>query len=732
MKEPKVIKDYHKADPFYQREAEKYENPVPSREFIMQYLEAKGRPVTREHLLNAFNLESEEQREALRRRLIAMERDGQILSNRRGSYGLVDKLELIKGRVVGHKDGFGFLVPDDGSQDIFLTPQQMRNVFPRDRVLVRVAHVDRRGRREGIIVEVLERNTQRIVGRYFVSDGVAFVTPSNKDVTQDIIIPPGQEMQAKHGQMVVAEVVAQPSLRRQPLGKVIEILGEQTAPGMEIEIAMRAYGIPYDWPELVLEEAKTIEAILSSKDYHGREDIRHLPLVTIDGEDAKDFDDAVFCEARSQGGWRLFVAIADVGHYVKHNTEIDKEAQKRGNSVYFPGRVVPMLPEKLSNELCSLQPQVDRLCMVCEMTISAQGKMTRYRFYDAVMKSHARLTYTEVAAILQGEKTQHTHLVPHLKQLHRLYQLLRKQRWARGAIEFDTLETRIVFDKNGKISHVVPVVRNDAHRIIEECMLSANVAAAKLLLQHRLPALYRVHEGPDPEKLDNLRDFLRGFGLRLSGGDAPEPLDYKKLLDRIDGRPDQQLIQTVLLRSLSQAVYTPINRGHFGLAYEAYAHFTSPIRRYPDLVVHRAIRHVTSKKAKVKHKYAYDKTVMMNLGDHCSMTERRADEATRDAVGRLKCEYMLDKVGHEFDGIISGVTAFGIFVELKNIMVEGLVHITALKNDYYHFDAIKHQLKGRRSGAIYRLGDPISIRVVRVNLDEREIDFEPAKISSKE
>lgn len=725
-------KEFKLKDPFQAREAQKYPNPIPSRELIIQYLEQKGRPATRENLIRALALESDDQKEALRRRLIAMERDGQIISNRRGSYALVDKLELIRGHVEGHKDGFGFVIPDDGGEDVFLTPRQMRMVFPGDRVLVRIANIDRRGRREGFIAQILQRNTQQIVGRYFVDGGMAFVTPSNKDIAQDILIPPSHEGAAKPGQVVMAEVIAQPNSRRQAMGRIIEVLGEHMAPGLEIDVALRAYGLPHQWPQEVLDEIANIHEEVSEQDKKGRKDLRNLPLVTIDGEDAKDFDDAVYAERREQGGWKLYVAIADVSHYVKSETALDTEALKRGNSVYFPTRVVPMLPEVLSNNLCSLKSAVDRLSLVCEMIISPEGKILRSNFYEAVIQSRARLTYNEVAAALKSKTTTITaDLLPHLQELNRLYHTLRKQREVRGALEFTSVETRIIFGQGQKIQQIVPTERNDAHRIIEECMLLANVAAAKFLQQHKMATLFRVHEGPDPERLENLRDFLKSMGLKLGGGDEPTPMDYAKLLQRIQGRPDEHLIQTVTLRSLSQAIYTPLNDGHFGLAYDSYAHFTSPIRRFPDLLVHRAIRHILQ--GKTKENFAYDTVAMHRMGEHCSMTERRADEATRDAVSWLKCEYMQDKVGEIFEGIISGVTGFGVFVELKNIFVEGLVHITSLKNDYYHFDPVKHRLKGKRTGATYRLGDTIRVLVARVNVDDKEIDFELAdtKKSSK-
>ena len=717
--------DYKKLDPFYSREQEKYPNPVPSREFILQTLDQLGQLVTAEKFMELFGLTQEEVQETFKFRLKAMERDGQLIRNRRGKYAPVAQLELIRGRVIGHKDGFGFLSPDDGSDDLFLSPYQMRSLFPNDIVLARISPTATRGKREAIVVEVLDRKTQQIIGRYFKEGNIAFVQPDHKQITQDIVIPPGEEHQAKQGQYVLTEIVTQPTARRQATGRVVEILGDHLTPGLEIEVAIRSHGLSHEWPEEVSTEiARWPEEKVSESSKAGRKDIRNLPLVTIDGEDAKDFDDAVYCEPKAKGGWRLIVAIADVSHYVFPNTALDKEAIKRGNSVYFPGRVIPMLPEILSNGLCSLKPQVDRLCLVCEAHISADGELTRSQFYEAVMFSHARLTYTEVSAMLEGKKKSNSALLPQLKALQSLYKKLHAQRKKRGALDFDTVETRIIFGKNRKIKEIIPVVRNEAHKIIEECMLVANVATARFLEKRKLPILYRVHEGPNPDKMINLQDFLKSVGLRLGGGDKPSPADYSKLLARIENRPDAHLIQTVLLRSLMQAVYSPDNGGHFGLAYETYTHFTSPIRRYPDLLVHRAIRHLLQ--GGTKKTFQYDHANMQQLGEHCSMTERRADEATRDAVDWLKCHYMQDKLGHEFDGIISGVTGFGVFVELSGIYIEGLLHISALKNDYYHFEPAKHTLKGKRSGVTYQLGDRIHVLVARVDLDQREIDLELA------
>ena len=711
-------------DPHRAREAKKYQNPIPSREYIMQQLADFGAPMRRDELGEQLKLSSEEDIEALRRRLNAMERDGQLLRNRRGALCLVNKKDLIAGRVIGHADGFGFLKPDEGGEDLFLTPRHMRMLLHGDRAVVRVVGVDQRGRKEGAVVEVLERANHQVVGRLYLETGVGFVVPDNKRINQDIVIPAQDLNDAGHGQMVVAEIIEQPTKRTQPVGRVSEVLGEHMAPGMETDVAIRAHELPVDWPEDVEAEITGLGNEVEEAAKAGRVDLRSLPLVTIDGADARDFDDAVYCELRPKG-WRLLVCIADVSSYVHSGSALDREARLRGNSVYFPDRVIPMLPEILSNGLCSINPQVDRLCMACELHISKEGKITRSRFFEAVMRSQARLTYDQVSAMLlnedQGLTRKYKKLLPHLKQLHALYQVLHGSRSERGAIDFDTTETQILFNEEAKVERIVPLQRNDAHRLIEECMLAANVAAARLLLRKKLPALYRIHEGPQQEKLIDLRTFLGELGLSLPGGSKPKAKDYADLLDSVQGRPDTHLIQTVLLRSMSQAVYSSENSGHFGLAFPAYTHFTSPIRRYPDLIVHRALKHLIAKGT--AEDFEYSQPELQGVGEHCSATERKADEATRDATAWLKCEYMMDKIGDVFDGIISGVTSFGLFVELAEIYVEGLVHITALDNDYYHFDPVGHRLNGERSGRVYRLGDPIKIRVAAVNLDDRKIDF---------
>ncbi len=710
-------------DPFAQREAEKYTNPIPSREYILDHLKKIGCLIKRDELCQALGLHDPEAVEALRRRLRAMERDGQIVLTRREGYGLPKKMNLVRGRIIGHRDGFGFLVPDDGSDDLFLSTRQMQLVFHGDRVLVRVVGMDRRNRREGIIAEVLERNTPSLVGRLFTEKGVSFVVPANTRITQSILVSPEDQAGARPGQLVVVEITSYPSFHKQAIGHITEILGDHMAPGLEIEVAIRNYNIPHVWPDAVQKEIYSLEkAVLDTADTT-RVDLTELPFVTIDGQDARDFDDAVYCE-RNKKQWRLLVAIADVSHYVALNSALDQEAQNRGNSVYFPNHVVPMLPEILSNELCSLKPEVARHCLVCEMHLSAKGELKKFTFYPATIYSHARLVYEKVSQWLETEKypAAYAAIFPHLQNLHQLYEVLRENREKRGAIDFETTETRVIFDKARKIEKIVPTERTVAHRIIEECMLLANVSAAQFLIKAKIPSLFRIHAAPTTEKLTDLRAFLAELGLRLPGRKIPKPKDYALFLKSITTRADISLIQTVLLRSLSQAVYSPENIGHFGLAFDAYTHFTSPIRRYPDLIVHRAIRHILAKQK--PKKFSYDAVTMARLGEHCSTTERRADEATREVLDWLKCEFMRERIGEHFSGIITNVTGFGLFVELKDIYVEGLVHVTALQNDYYQFDPKKHCLIGERTGKVYRLGDPIKVCIGRVDLDQRKIDFE--------
>jgi ribonuclease R len=716
-------------DPFYEREKEKYKDsmPIPSRELIMQLLDDFNRPMSRHQLFDKLGIELESEQNTLGFRLKAMLRDGQIMQDRRNRFCLLKRINLQRGTIQAHPDGYGFFIPDVGGADMVISATEMRSVMHGDTVLAYQASTDRRGRPEGRIHEVIEHANASVVGRFFIEHGVGFVIPDSKRLTQDISIPPEDINDAKNGQMVLVELIAFPSKRNQAIGRIIHILGEHMAPGMEIEVAIHAHSIPITWPEDVLMAVAKIPQQVTPQDCQQRTCLRHLPFVTIDGDDAKDFDDAVYCYQKSKGGFQLYVAVADVSHYVAIDSPLDKEAARRGNSVYFPGKVVPMLPEALSNGICSLNPCVDRLCMVAEMAISAEGKITRSRFYRAVFHSKARLTYTQVGHWLAQGTTDETHkaLWPMLQCLHRLYHVLSTARKVRGAMDFDTTETRIEFDENRKIQQILPIVRNDAHRLIEECMLAANVAVARFLKRADIPTLYRVHATPDEDKIVALRQFLGELGLQLGGGKKPTPKDFQKTINSIGDKPEKHLIEMVMLRSLKQAQYIEENDGHFGLAYPVYTHFTSPIRRYPDLLVHRAIGYLIDNSC--SKGFSYENEDINRFGKHCSTTERRADEATREVVAWLKCEYMQNKLGQVFSGTISAVTSFGVFVELSDIYVEGLVHVTSLRNDYYTFDAVKHRLVGERGGHIYRLGDTIWVLVARVDLDERKIDFELAE-----
>jgi len=709
-------------DPDAKSEAKRYDNPVASRALLLKTIQKKGM-MTEKSVYQVLHVTSDQQ-EGVRRRLNAMVRDGQLVRNRRGGFLPVDEKHFIKGRVIAHAEGYGFLVPDEGGDDLFLCAKEMRAVLHGDHAVATVVGVDRRGRSEGSIISVIERANSTLIGRLFDDDGVAYVVPDNKRITQNILIPEGTFDQTSADQIVKVEITSQPTKRKQMVGKVIGVIGEHMAPGMEIEIAIHNHAIPYEFSDDAMAQAERFGDEVNEKDKPSRVDLRDLYLVTIDGADARDFDDAVHCEPRDNG-WKLLVAIADVAHYVDIGSPLDIDAYERATSVYFPGRVVPMLPEALSNGLCSINPDVDRLCMVCEMFVNKQGEIESYDFQEAVMRSHARLTYTQVADALEGEGTGEiaADVYPHIVNLNEMYKALDSARRQRGTIEFDTTETVIHFTDDKRIDSIKPSVRNDAHKIIEECMISANVCAAKYIAKSKNPCLYRVHEDPTDEKIDDLRGFLSDLDLRL--GESSRKIvssDYAKLSGEIKQRDDYHMIQTLMLRSMKQAIYIAENSGHFGLALTHYAHFTSPIRRYPDLLVHRALKHIVRKGKKADYMYTQER--MANMGEHCSTNERRANEATRDAEFALKCEYMLDKVGQDYDAHVTGVVGFGLFVELDEHFVEGLIHITNLPKDYYVFDPKTHLLVGENRGIQFGLNDKIRIRVARVDMDERKIDFE--------
>ncbi len=701
---------------------------VPARMQILEFLRVTNQPCSLEKICSHFGLQQPEGIRALSGRLERMKKNGYVLVDRKTRYGLPEKMDIVAGRVIGHARGFGFVIPDMGGEDLYLHHNQMRKVLHGDRVLAKTRAIDSRGRKEGVVVEVLVDKHREIVGHFHVESAIGFVEPDDVRFARDISIPKNKFNGAKSGDIVVVRISKHPVEHQHAVGEVIDVLGQDLAPGMETEIALRKHDIPHRWPVEVEQQLKSMGDLLHNvRPHKNRIDIRELPLVTIDGVDARDFDDAVYCE-KAGSGWRLIVAIADVSHYVRPDSALDREAYNRGNSVYFPNRVVPMLPESLSNGICSLKPDEDRYCMVCDMQVNKPGEVKDFRFYPGLMRSKARLTYELVNAIVsekdKNQRDSWRSIAGHLDHLYELSLCFRQRREIRGAVEFEFPEPYIQFDDQKRIRRISARQRNEAHRLIEECMLAANVCAAEFLRTHKgYDAIYRNHAGPDADALVDLRKFLSGLGLNLGGGNNPQARDYSKLVASVSSRTDiAGVVQSVLLRSLNQAVYSAEQLGHFALAYPVYSHFTSPIRRYCDLVVHRQVRQILD--GGESREFAPSGIGTGQIGEHCSFTERRAEDAVRDVIAWLKAEFMQQKVGEEFNGLISGVREFGIFVQLSEIFVEGLVHVTALGNDYYHFDPARFQLQGERSNQRFRLGDKVRVRVVRVDMDEAKIDFE--------
>jgi len=717
---------WRQADARQAAESERYARPIPSRSFLLEVLVKAGTPLTAEGFAALLKLRDKGLRAALESRLSAMVRDGELLRNRRSEYLLLERVSVVTGQVTGHRDGFGFLVPDDGSDDLFLPPGQMRTVMHGDRVAARVVGIDARNRKEGAIVEVLERRTHQVAGRFHLERDVGFVEPDNRRISQRIVIPARDRNGATHGALVVAELVQVPSRHAEAIGRITRILPELGIADTAIELAIASHQLPHEFSAAVLREARRFGKQLDGATMGERVDLRLVPLITIDGDDARDFDDAVFAEP-TRGGWRLLVAIADVSHYVRPGTALDTEARLRATSVYFPHRVIPMLPEELSNQLCSLMPDVDRACMVAEMSVTREGKVTRAKFYAAVMRSHARLTYTKAAEALVDRRPDvraslSAQALTSLEALYDVYRALRRHREVRGALDFESAEVKVVVGADGRVAELKSYPRNDAHRLIEECMIAANVEAAGFLKKHKMPALYRVHAQPDEDRILELKRFLATRGLLLETDGEMDPQKLSRLLKQVHGRPDAAMLEGMIIRSLAQAVYQPENIGHFGLALSEYAHFTSPIRRYPDLLVHRAIRHALSGGA--VEDFEHPTREMVVFGQECSSRERRADEATRGVVTYLKCEFMKERVGETFAGVVTGVTDFGLFVQLEGLQVDGLIHVATLGQDYYRYEEDRRTLVGERSGQRFTLGDKLTVRVTRVDPSDRKIDLE--------
>ncbi len=715
-------------DPMAAREAARYENPIASREAIANLLQDSPGPLTAEEVGEALDLMAEDRFDALSRRLAAMVRDGQLLRNRRGGYAVAQKLDLVAGTVIANPDGFGFLKCDDGGEDLFLPPGELRKALHGDRVLASISGVDRRGRREGAIVEVLEHRLTRLTGRYSERARIGMVVPDDRRVLTEVLIPPEDNNGAREGQLVVVEITQPPEKGRPPVGRILLVLGDRLTPSLVVQAAIHGHDLPHEFPREALAEAAEVPLEVPAAEARRRVDLRKLPLVTIDGEDAKDFDDAVWCEPNAEG-FRLIVAIADVSHYVRPGTALDEEAVKRATSVYFPGFVVPMLPETLSNGICSLMPNVERLCFACDMQVDFDGNVVRSKFNEAIMRSHARLTYTQVwKAVGEGDTdagkeaiAQVGSLMPQLQRLHQLYKVLAKARSRRGAIEFESTEVRFVLDSDGEVMQAGMLERNDAHKLIEECMIAANVEAGRFVTAKQVPAPFRVHPRPPEAKYGDLLEYLSEFGLSLPPWSKVQPRDFTQLLRKIRVRPDAALLETVLLRSQSMAVYQTENLGHFGLALDAYSHFTSPIRRYPDLLLHRSIKHLLEHGS--PDGFRYSAKEMSSLSVHCSERERRADEVEREVDERYRSAWMEKHVGDEFDGVVSGVTNFGLFVELAGSKVNGLVHVTQLPHDYFHFDPLRRSLSGERTGLRFRLGDPVRVLVLKASVEDKRIDF---------
>ena len=731
-----ITTDAMKKDPNFQREASIYVKPVASRELLLQLISEHSKPVSLEQLTQELGLTDPDQIEGLRRRIVAMVRDGQIKADSNNVFQLMARSSLKSGRISATKDGTGYCIFDDVSEPLLIRAQQMRQVFDGDQVLVN-ERIQAGYEPDGVIVEVTERNTLSIVGNFYRTPSTSYVVPLNKRNQHISIHISGDTSDIAEGALVEVKIDQQPAITAMSQGQIHKVF-DRTQAGQEIEIALLNHRLRHEWTEKLLQEAEKVPSAITDQQIKTRFDLREQAFVTIDGEDSKDFDDAVFCK-KEKSGFRLWVAIADVSEYVQPGQALDLEAQLRGNSVYFPREVLPMLPERLSNGICSLNPNQDRLALVCEMRVTAKGNVTDFFFFEAVFRSHARLTYGQVASVLENkEKSQLTKEVSaNLVALEKVYQAFLHSRNKRGALTIELPELRFIFE-NDRVKSLTHTTRNIAHKIIEEAMLAANVCAAKLLAEQKIPTLYRKHDDPDTARVTEFQQFLKLLGLRLAGNGEPRPKHFLNLIEQLDKIVNADIILMQILRTMSKAEYTPDQLPHFGLAYESYTHFTSPIRRYPDLLVHRAIRSLIHSRKKTtgvkrvkgsgiwknKESYPYDKQQLATIGRHCTDTEKRAEDASRDVQQYLRCTYLQKFVGDSFQGIVKTVTKFGLFVEMEKTYSEGLLHISQLRGDYYIFDKNSMSLRGEHSGVTYSTGTKVGVRLVKVDIEQGMIDLE--------
>jgi len=728
-------------DPYQKREASKYKNPIPSREYISLLLRKSQDLISQKNLEKKFDIKTQEEKKALRRRLRAMERDGQVIYTRNRCYIAPESLKVVKGKVIGHRDGYGFLRTETLKDDLWLSSEQMKSCIHGDVILAHIIHSNGKKRSSARFLKLLQPNNILIVGRYYVNNDIGFVIPDDTRFNFKIFIYSGIKKDISIGSIVVVKLTKHPTRNNKIQGLIVEVLGTRMGTNLAIDIALRTHSIPFTWSEEIKKQLYKISNEINQSDFKDRIDLRHLPFFTIDDEDARDFDDAVFCKKKInlEEGWDLWVAIADVSFYIQPNTALDKEALERGTSIYFPSSVIPMLPEKISNDLCSLNPYVERLCLMCEMNISNEGELISYKHYEAVICSHGRFTYDEIFKIWNNDIvlcSKYKKFLIDIKNLSYLQEILNKYNVSKKGIYFENIEPKFILDSNLRIKKIYQNIRNDAHKFIESCMILANMASAYFVEKYKYPVLFRNHDRPKKDNIIGFRLFLNELGLTLSGGDTPESVHYSNLLKNVSHRPEYEMIQTILLRSMKQAVYSPENCGHFGLSLSSYVHFTSPIRRYPDLVVHRLIKfllwknkNISINNSNLNNTYLYSMSEMKKVGIHCSMTERRADEASRDVIDWLKCDFMHKKIGYILNGVISNVTAFGFFVRLNPFFIDGLVHIASLHDDYYYFDSLGFKLIGKSTKNTYCLGDTLQVKVISVNLNERKIELSLYKSS---